>query len=1303
MSRKYKKSLALCLKASTLLVSLSSGYGRGAYATSCTGGGGIYSCGSGIDVTQYLHYDFIQVTTSPGFSINTSFTGGDAFVLLSTQRGITFLDSEVSTITGQQNGITATNAGNGDSLSITTTSSITGITGRGIWAENGTFSTDLTISAASVSGGDDGIYAKNSGDGHLWITASGPVTAINDMGIFAENSQRGTDLTISAGEVSGNTHGIVAINGGNSILSITTTGSVTAGTYGIGIWTDNRAGTDLTINAASVSGGDDGINANNSGNGQLSITASGPVEGATDKGILADNSVNGTDLIISAGKVTGGSHGIVATNNGSGNLSITTTDKASGGQFGIGIWANNFGTDLNITAAEVTGGDKGILATNNIGTSQLSITASGPVTSTGDGMLAFAISAENKGSGPLSITTSDAVSSMGSGAYALGIYAHSFSSSTDITISTADVRGGYAGIYANANGNGTLAITSTGVVKATRGKAIVATNSSNGRDLTISVVDVNGSSDGIAATHSGLGALSISTSGMVTGTSGYGIHADNSGGQPTTINVGTQSIIKGGTAAIKVDSSTSQSATINVFGQVTNNSGLTTDNAIISSDGPTTVNLFTGSATTGGITLSNLSDTVTLAGTLNGSITLGGDNDTFIQVGGSTLTGTADGGLGNDTLRFNNMGSEDGSLLNTKYLNFENLGIFDGNTTLTGTWDFTSGTATIYRGSLNVNGSMSTSLLMVDNGGWLVDNGTITSGNLDIPAGGVADINGTANIGGNSTVGGLLNVNADGRLTAETLRVNSGATMSILGTANVHGVTDIFGNLSLDGTLITSLLTVEHGGFLGGNGNIFGDVTINGTVSPGHSIGTLSVDGSLSFMPGSTYIAELAADGSSDLIRVNGPVSISGGTVSSSLPVALYGNGHSWHILTATDGISGSFSSVNTNFNSYTVKLDQQIQGNSLDLVIVRTPYASFGATENQASVGAALDDLLPPAHGAMANLLFNMDFAMDPGKLTATLKGLSPEMYTTFPAAGLKVAETFNHIVAMRQQVEEGSATDEEQLWDVWGQVLGQRLDRDTEAEISGYTLNTDGMVFGMDRAFGQTTRAGLILGYSSSDLSWSDPGNSGQIDGKYIGIYGSSHLANFYVNGTTGYTNLDNNANRTITTPLFTSVTAASFNSNVFAGNLQGGYDFTFGNIRVGPVATLDYQYLDQQDFSEKGQDLTVRIVNGNNESLTASLGMRITDVFDSGSWRFLPRAEVALVHQFLDDGASLTSSFVDYQVATFTTCGAKPDANEGQASIGLSAEYKKDLSLYLNLSVTQADHENSRLLAGGLTWSF
>jgi autotransporter family porin len=155
----------------------------------------------------------------------------------------------------------------------------------GIYAENN--GTDLTVTAASVSGGAYGIYVHNNGTGALSITATGTVTGTSRHGVYADN--RGTALTVSTAAVSGGRYGIYARNIGSGALSITSTGAVT-GTVRDGIYGLNLPGsTDLTIIAAAVSGGDNGIRALNRGSGALSITSTGPVTGTTGRGINALN------------------------------------------------------------------------------------------------------------------------------------------------------------------------------------------------------------------------------------------------------------------------------------------------------------------------------------------------------------------------------------------------------------------------------------------------------------------------------------------------------------------------------------------------------------------------------------------------------------------------------------------------------------------------------------------------------------------------------------------------------------------------------------------------------------------------------------------------------------------------------------------------------------------------------------------------------------------------------------------------------------------------------------------------------
>ncbi|MBZ9873170.1 hypothetical protein LB542_20185, partial [Mesorhizobium sp. BR1-1-9] len=238
------------------------GYVRRAYA-GCTGGGGTYTCGDTTTTTQTLTGTPLVVTTAPGFSIDTTGPGGSAF-LLSGTNGLTFTDNNQSTITGAVLGIYARNDGSG-ALSITATGTVTGRGSYGILARASGNATGVTIEAVDVSGAYSGIGARNDGSGALSITATGTVTGTGSYGIFAVNGSTATDLTIEAADVSGADRGILATNNGSGALSITATGTVT-GANGSGIYAVNgTTATDLTIEAVDVSGATRGIDARNYG------------------------------------------------------------------------------------------------------------------------------------------------------------------------------------------------------------------------------------------------------------------------------------------------------------------------------------------------------------------------------------------------------------------------------------------------------------------------------------------------------------------------------------------------------------------------------------------------------------------------------------------------------------------------------------------------------------------------------------------------------------------------------------------------------------------------------------------------------------------------------------------------------------------------------------------------------------------------------------------------------------------------------------------------------------------------------
>ncbi len=87
------------------------------------------------------------------------------------------------------------------------------------------------------------------------------------------------------------------------------------------------------------------------------------------------------------------------------------------------------------------------------------------------------------------------------------------------------------------------------------------------------------------------------------------------------------------------------------------------------------------------------------------------------------------------------------------------------------------------------------------------------------------------------------------------------------------------------GATLTVTNPVNVDGTLAGHGTVIGNVTIEngGTLEPGGSIGTLTINGNLTMVPGSLYTIETSGTQSSKT-QVNGTATLNGVTVVASLP-----------------------------------------------------------------------------------------------------------------------------------------------------------------------------------------------------------------------------------------------------------------------------------------------------------------------------------------------------------------------------------------------------------------------------------
>ena len=296
----------------------------------------------------------------------------------------------------------------------------------------------------------------------------------------------------------------------------------------------------------------------------------------------------------------------------------------------------------------------------------------------------------------------------------------------------------------------------------------------------------------------------------------------------------------------------------------------------------------------------------------------------------------------------------------------------------TGPMTFGNGTTLQVQELLNVNGNWT-----VSSGSATVNGGLVqTLGGFNLGGGGTLIVNanfnvpGTANINSSGfvvnsafTANDDINLNGsaaavvNGLLTSPNVNVdNSSLVVNIPGTVAANVNVGPSALLGLFGRIIGS---VVNAGSFQGTGVVNGNVVNNGIVSPGASIGTLTINGHYTQNASGTLRIEVAgaSQGQYDVLVVNGRAL----TSPARLQLVRVGNftlqvGNQITFLTASNGVSGTFSNVENDFlvTGSAIVFDVTYLPNGVLLEATQGSFAElaslFCGTPNAIAVGEALD-----------------------------------------------------------------------------------------------------------------------------------------------------------------------------------------------------------------------------------------------------------------------------------------------------------------------------------------------------------
>lgn len=669
-----------------------------------------------------------------------------------------------------------------------------------------------------------------------------------------------------------------------------------------------------------------------------------------------------------------------------------------------------------------------------------------------------------------------------------------------------------------------------------------------------------------------------------------------------------------------------------------------------------------------------ISGTGTLTKSGAGNLTLAGVNDysglTTISAGTLTFTASTSSMSGlitnNSAVVFNqSTASTFGQVISgTGTLTKSGAGVL----TLSAANNYT-GSNTLSAGGITLTGSGTigaTTNSLVINGGTL----TLSSGIGSRTITGLSGSGGTIALndnpltliqGSDATYAGVFT----GGASANILKQGAGM-LTLTGTSSgfLGDTTIDAGTIAINGTL-NGETTVNASGRLQGVGTL-DDLRNLGTVSPGNSIGTLTITGDFTVAdPAAILEIEIDPDGTSDKLAITGTADLDGYV--ELLPHAgVYMGGQQFLILTA--------GSITNDFLGIVEAFPQDFQflrlGNSIYIVVdnsfIVSPYASL-------LNGNAL---------LTYNYLFCVD-GNDPDLLEIqntllalpTLQALSDALVQLCPAlySSLPLLELQNNVHMARVMTQKSrkyfcdcnhmkkKKYPEYPLTSFWVQPIGFYYNQKGVQNQYGFHDYTYGMASGFLLPMPSGLLLDLGLGYTHSELKWNN--SRGRADANTIyfapslSFWFEPFCISLIVQGDVNFYNTKRNIE-------FTGV------SETAKGNFES-YDILCGLDFSAKIELLENLYQDhstpfyiepsmqfycmnffQQRFVEKdGGDLNLSVGHKHTVFLQPNLGLKITQEIRTKSLCFAPNLYVGYLANIPLKNAGYNSSIPEFNIPCFS----------------------------------------------------
>ncbi len=556
------------------------------------------------------------------------------------------------------------------------------------------------------------------------------------------------------------------------------------------------------------------------------------------------------------------------------------------------------------------------------------------------------------------------------------------------------------------------------------------------------------------------------------------------------------------------------------------------------------------------------------------------------------------------------------------------------------------------------------------------------------------------------------------------------------------------GTLIVNGSLASAGgLTVDAGASVGGSG-AFPALTVNGTISPGNSVGTLTVNGGLTLGAGATTVIEIEGV-RADRIVVNGAAVLNG-----ALRLVVVGGAYSFDtpytILTAANGRSGAFATVSTT-GSFGVGVAAAVgyTANDVQVTLAPAPLVAtiagssaraaaaapvLGQTQSRNITAVALGLDRAVAAGVDVSSLFGVYNQPTREALAGAVNTLSGEVHTATSAIGYQASDQFLRAMLDPSAAGRGGSLSGnagaagftadlpgrkgpiaapapmriEPGFTVWGAgfgAIGRTRGDAAGAGSASREVKDAHLAVGADYRVGAGSVVGFALSGGQSRATLGRGLGSADADLFQAGLYGATRFGALSLSASASYASMQVETRRSI--PALGLAAHADYRADVVGGRVQARYDLLdVAGFTISPLAGLQVQSVHMPSFREvnglTGLPAGVSGESQTNTALRSELGLRVAGQTAISGRKVSLFAELSWSHAYLRE-TDFAASITGIAGSGFVVEGARAKRDAALLATGLDVQLAPNLTLGGRVDASVAANSRSYAASAALRMSF